>query len=62
MILNMGPMYHILEERKRYSVIEQCMEKLKEDGILVVAFIPTILIYGKGNFLLAMAEAFNFIN
>jgi len=39
MILNMGPMYHILEESKRYSVIEQCMEKLKEDGILVVAFI-----------------------
>jgi len=38
-ILNMGPMYHLLEESNRYSVMEQCMEKLKEGGILVVAFI-----------------------
>jgi len=38
-ILNMGPMYHLLEENNRYSVMEQCMEKLKEGGILVVAFI-----------------------
>ena len=31
-------------------------------GLGLSAFIPAILIHGGGNFLLAMAEAFNLIN
>jgi S-adenosylmethionine-dependent methyltransferase len=38
-VLCMGPLYHLLEERQRVSVVEQCLSHLKPGGIFAASFI-----------------------
>lgn len=38
-VLCMGPLYHLTDEDDRIKVIEECLNKLKKDGIFFAAFI-----------------------
>ncbi len=38
-VLCMGPLYHLTDEGERKKVIEQCLERLKIGGKLIVSFI-----------------------
>lgn len=38
-VLCMGPMYHLLEEEERIRAIDQCIQRLKPGGLLMVSFI-----------------------
>jgi 2-polyprenyl-3-methyl-5-hydroxy-6-metoxy-1,4-benzoquinol methylase len=41
-ILLLGPIYHILDNRERVDVINQCIKLLKQGGILFVGFISSL--------------------
>lgn len=40
-VLCMGPMYHLVDKNDRINVIRECMKRLKEGGLLFVAFISS---------------------
>jgi S-adenosylmethionine-dependent methyltransferase len=40
-VLCMGPMYHLKSENDRAKTIKECLEKLKANGIIFVAFISS---------------------
>jgi len=40
-VLCMGPIYHLPEEADRVEAINQCMNLLKENGLLIVSFITS---------------------
>jgi SAM-dependent methyltransferase len=40
-ILCMGPMYHIKDENERITTINECLKKLKPNGIIYVAFVSS---------------------
>lgn len=44
-VLCMGPLYHLKEEKDRSKVIEQCLRVLKQDGIIISAYINRFASY-----------------
>lgn len=43
-VLNMGPMYHITDEKRRLQCLAESLRVLKKGGILVTAYIPKLYI------------------
>ena len=44
-VLNMGPFYHLITEEQREKCIDECIRVLKNDGILVTAYIPRFYVF-----------------
>ncbi|MBP3962902.1 class I SAM-dependent methyltransferase [Paenibacillus lignilyticus] len=40
-VLCMGPMYHLKEEKDRAATIQECLKKLKPNGVLFVSFVSS---------------------
>ena len=38
-VLCMGPLYHLLEEKDREKVVQECLKKLRPGGLIFVSFI-----------------------
>lgn len=41
-VLLMGPLYHLLTEADRVRAVQQCLARLKPDGVFIASFISTI--------------------
>jgi 2-polyprenyl-3-methyl-5-hydroxy-6-metoxy-1,4-benzoquinol methylase len=44
-VLNMGPMYHLVEEERRQKCLDECLRVLKKGGLLVTAYIPRYSVF-----------------
>ena len=44
-VLNMGPLYHLVEKEKREQCMNECVRVLKRKGILATAYIPRFFIF-----------------
>lgn len=51
-VLNMGPLYHLTEEGKRYQCFTESLRVLKKGGLLVAAYIPRLYL----NQMIAMSD------
>ncbi len=44
-VLNMGPLYHLITEEQRKKCLDECIRVLKKDGILITAYIPRTFVF-----------------
>ena len=44
-VLNMGPLYHLITETQRQKCISESLRVLKKGGILVTAYIPKYFVF-----------------
>lgn len=44
-VLNMGPFYHLIDERQRIKCFEESLRVLRKGGLLITAYIPRYYIF-----------------
>jgi len=44
-VLNMGPFYHLVDDKQRKKCLSECLRVLKKDGIIVTAYIPRFYVF-----------------